>query len=95
MMHEPEAENAQQQSGEVMHEPKAENAQQQSGEARDVPYIRRHSFNFGVTKVSAEPEQEIWPRVDHPKNAAYVSPAFQELNNRVPEIKAKKKQQNT
>ena len=29
------------------------------------------------------------------KNAAYVSPAFQELNNRVPKVKAKKKQWNT
>ena len=30
------------------------------------------------------------PRLDRPKNAAYVSPVFQELNNRVPKIKAKK-----
>ena len=35
------------------------------------------------------------PRLDHPKNAAYFSPAFQELNNRVPKIKAKRKQWNT
>ena len=77
----------------MMHELAAENEQQQSGEARD---IHKHNFNFGVTQVLAEPEQEeIWPRLDHSKNAAYISPAFQELNNRVPEINAKKKQQNT
>ena len=40
----------------MMHEPEAENAQQQSGEARDMPYIHQHNFNFGVTQVSAEPE---------------------------------------
>ena len=40
---------------EMMHELEAENAQRQSGEARD---IRKHNFNFGVTQVSAEPEQE-------------------------------------
>ena len=72
MMHEPEAENAQQQPGETMHEPEAENAQQQPGDmmheletenaqqqpskARDVPHIHQHNFNFGVTQVSAEPE---------------------------------------
>ena len=52
-MHEPEAGNTQQQSGEMMHEPEAENAQPQLGEARD---IHKHNFNFGVRQVSAEPE---------------------------------------
>ena len=59
-------------------------------------HINKQNFNFGMTQVSAEPErEEIWPRLDRPKNAVYISPAFQELNNRVPKIKAKKKQWNT
>ena len=40
----------------MIHEPEAENAQQQPSKAREVPYIHQHNFNFGVTQVSAEPE---------------------------------------
>ena len=45
MMHEPEAENAQQQPGEMMHEPEAENAQQQPGEMMHEPKQKMHSNN--------------------------------------------------